>query len=96
MKTKEKTDKARKSAENTVKHYGTRLWLRADGEELPPYEKEVAVMATYPEGGEYIALGHRPDPNGPAARFGKGGWNYEGIQWWLMQDLPDAAQESAE
>lgn len=80
-------------------HGGT--WHDAEGDDLPPYDKEVIALKN---DGDFrmICFAHRPNPNGYACRsilngniyhynaktFGKCGWNLDKIKWWLDVELP--------
>lgn len=82
------------------------MWKKADGEELPEYEREVIVLyQDYTDSDIYrVGFGHRPNPKGYDAKsittgiishytpmtYDKGGWNSPNIMWWLDLDLPSS------
>lgn len=73
------------------------LWKDAQGDDLPPIDKEVIVLL---DNGK-VCYGHRPkeywDGKNIATgevtrhypkRYDKGGWNIPDVKWWLDADLP--------
>lgn len=84
------------------------MWKRADGEELPEYEREVIVLYQPTDSDIYrVGFGHRPNPDGYDAKsittgiishytpmtYDKGGWNAPNIMWWLDLDLPSSVED---
>lgn len=88
------------------------MWKRADGEELPEYEREVIVLyRDYIDSDVYrVGFGHRPNPDGYDAKsittgiishytpkiYDEGGWNSPNIVWWLDLDLPSHEDKKTE
>ena len=80
-----------------------KLWYDAQGDTLPPYDKEVVVLIQdYEDDPEHlrVAYGHRPNPSGWTGKCGdkvekfypmtydKGGWNGKNVKYWLDVELP--------
>ena len=75
------------------------LWKDAQGDDLPPIDKEVIVLCYNGK----VCFGHRPDPKGFDCKnidtgkieylepmtYDKGGWNIPDIKYWLDLDLPN-------
>ena len=62
-------------------------WKPADGDNLPEIDRE--VIALVEENGYYkVVFAHRPNPNGDAICYDKGGWNMPDIRYWLDLELP--------
>ena len=81
------------------------MWKRADGDDLPQYNREVIVLyQPHIDDDYHVGFGHRPNPNGYDAKsiktgivshytpkiYDKGGWNAPNIVWWLDLDLPSS------
>lgn len=78
--------------------YITCLWKDAQGDELPPIDKEVIAIL---DNGK-VVYAHRPNPEGWDAVsiitekrehyipecYGKGGWNQPNVCFWLDLELP--------
>ena len=72
------------------------LWHDAQGDELPPIDKEVVVLCDDNHGGYKVCFGHRPDPKGWIGKpisYGKGGWNIPNVRWWLDCNLPNMEEQ---
>lgn len=67
-------------------------WKPADGDNLPEIDREViAIIIEY---GYYkTVFAHRPNPNGDAICYDKGGWNMPDIRYWLDLELPKMENE---
>ena len=75
------------------------LWKDAQGDDLPPIDKEVIVIDKMGK----VSFGHRPVESFTAVsltnhsemeeyfpeRYDKGGWNIPDVKWWLDLDLPN-------
>lgn len=93
---KNRIDKKGTDSDNNPKS----LWFDAQGEYLPEYDREVIVLIQdYPDDEEHlrVACGHRPNPDGYITKdggklypmtYGKGGWNWKNIKWWLDVNFP--------
>lgn len=82
-------------------------WHDAESDDLPPYDKEVIVLCRRAEYFQEVCFAHRPDPKGWYAKslatgkiehyraetYGKGGWNIDGVKWWLDVELPKMEEE---
>lgn len=68
------------------------IWRDANANCLPPIDKEVIVLvqdSSFMDDEDYkVCFAHRPNPNGDAVTYGEGGWNIEGVKYWLDVDLP--------
>ncbi len=66
------------------------LWRPADGEQLPPIDKEVValVWTDYPPLYR-VVFAHRVDPDGDAFGYGIGGWDIPRVKYWLDAELPN-------
>ena len=80
------------------------LWKDAEGEELPEIDKEVIAIVGETHGDitlNKVVFAHRPKEswqgknicNGEVEthypkRYGKGGWNQEGVRYWLDAPIP--------
>ena len=73
-------------------------WHEAQGDDLPPIDKEVIVLRNNGQ----IAFGHRPNPDGEVWKhpdgtlehvyfetYDKGGWNISNVKWWCDIMLPE-------
>ena len=74
------------------------LWKDAQGDDLPPIDKEVVVL----DKNGKVSFGHRPVESYTGVsltnhsemeeffpeRYDKGGWNIPDIVWWLDLELP--------
>lgn len=79
-------------------------WQRADGDYLPEIDREViALQKCY--SGHKVVYAHRPNPNGYVTVKGKklypkcydkGGWNVEGVEYWLDCSLPNEKNNKRE
>ena len=67
-------------------------WKHADGDNLPEIDREVIALV---EENDYykVVFAHRPNPNGDAICFDKGGWNMPDIRYWLDLELPKMENE---
>lgn len=77
------------------------LWKDAQGDDLPEIDREVIALQ-----GRKVVFAHRPDPKGFDGKslttgevehyspmiFGKGGWNMEGVTYWLDAPLPEGIE----
>ena len=75
------------------------FWHKAQGDDLPPINKEVIVLTD--NGNVYRA--HRPNPDGfyvknldgkildhiQPMRYDNGGWNIPNVKYWLDLFIPD-------
>ena len=88
---------------------GEAQWHDAESDDLPLIDEEVIALQRFATDGLEICFAHRPDPNGWDAlsiitekvehytpqTFGKGGWNLEGIKWWMpFPQIPTEKDES--
>lgn len=78
------------------------IWKDAQGDDLPPIDREVIALREIVEGRYKVCYAHRLDtkrcvtittPAGniedvPIATYGKGNWNIGEIKWWLDLKLP--------
>lgn len=62
-------------------------WKPADGDNLPEIDREVIALVEE-HGLCKVVFAHRPNPNGDAICFDKGGWNMPDIRYWLDLELP--------
>lgn len=99
------TDKDVERLLSLYSHCGA--WHDAEGEDLPPYDKEVIALIGTLEPYYTVCFAHRPDPAGWDGKsfstgkvehftpktFGIGGWNIYGVKWWLDVELPKAEEE---
>ena len=70
----------------------TTAWKPADGDNLPEIDRE--VIAIIKENDYYkVVFAHRPNPNGDAICFDKGGWNMPNVRYWLDLELPKMEME---
>ena len=67
----------------------TSLWKDAQGQDLPPIEKEVIALEECPSGSLKVVYAHRPNPNGDAKIYDRGGWNIPNLKYWLDYPLPE-------
>ena len=77
-------------------------WQKADGDYLPEIDREViALQKCY--SGYRVVYAHRPNPKGYVILKGKklypkcydkGGWNMEGVAYWLDLELPKDGKEN--
>ncbi len=76
------------------------LWKDAQGDDLPPIDREVIALQ-----GRRVVFAHRPikytkvwnEDLGEhqiieAMTYGKGGWNMEGVTYWLDAPLPEGIE----
>lgn len=83
------------------------LWHDAQGDDLPPIDKEVIVLCDDGHGGYKVSFGHRPYKKGYLGKslvtgnietfypqtYGKGGWNIPDVRWWLDCVLPNMEEQ---
>lgn len=86
---------------NTYRVWKENLWHNAQGENLPPIDREVIVLCDDGHGGYKVCFGHRPyeyvagvSYEGKmtyleAKTYDKGGWNIPDVKWWLDCNLPN-------
>lgn len=80
------------------------LWKDAQGDDLPEIDREVIALIDYAGKGYYkVVFAHRPNPERKVSTslltgkksyiqvktYDKGGWNMEGVTYWLDVELPD-------
>lgn len=79
------------------------LWHDAQGDNLPPIDKEVIVLTVNGK----VCFGHRPVESFTGIsivnhsemeeyypeRYGKGGWNIPDVEWWLDAEIPQKGGE---
>ena len=53
------------------------------------FEKEVIALEECPSGSLKVVYAHRPNPNGDAKIYDKGGWNIPNLKYWLDCPLPE-------
>jgi hypothetical protein len=79
-------------------------WQRGDGDYLPEIDREVIALQRW-SSGHRVVYAHRPNPNGYVVVDGerlypkcydKGGWNMEGIEYWLDVKMPNDGKEETE
>lgn len=79
-------------------------WQRADGDYLPEIDREVIALQKCASGHK-VVYAHRPNPNGYVILKGKklypkcydkGGWNMEGVEYWLDLELPKDGKDNEE
>lgn len=76
-------------------------WHKAQGNDLPPIDKEVIALQGLKGGGVRIVFAHRPQESWVGVsigtreraihrpkRYGKGKWNMPNVRYWLNLDLP--------
>lgn len=64
------------------------VWKKADGDDLPDFEEEVIALVKVKTGYK-VVFAHRPNPEGDAQTFEKGGWNQPDIEYWQKVKLPN-------
>ena len=79
------------------------LWKSADGNDLPPIDKEVIALEGLDEEPNYrVIFAHRVDPDRVIkttidgkplelhpSKYGKAGWNLPNLKYWLDLELPN-------
>jgi hypothetical protein len=53
------------------------------------FEKEVIALEECPSGSLKVVYAHRPNPNGDAKIYDRGGWNIPNLKYWLDYPLPE-------
>ena len=92
-----------KIKENLLASAKEGLWKDAQGDDLPPIDKEVIVIDKQGK----VSFGHRPVESFTGIsitnhsemeeyypeRYDKGGWNFPDIVWWLDLELPNVEEQ---
>ena len=74
-------------------------WKPADGDDLPEIDREVVVFTQdFPNDEDImkVSMAHRPNPNGDAICYDKGGWNQPNVRWWLDIEIPQTNKKEEE
>ncbi len=82
------------------------LWKDAQGDDLPEIDREVIALQEDFRGSFKAVFAHRPNPKGWDGKslstgevehyvtmiYDKGGWNMEGVTYWLDVPLPEGVE----
>ena len=64
-------------------------WKDAQGKDLPDINREVIALEQDKNGYMKVVYAHRPNPNGDAKIYDRGGWNIPNLKYWLDYPLPE-------